>query len=191
MLAGVAAIGLALTNFPLLVLSIVALALVPVPFLGMALVPWTTKLVRKRTDLERRIAAQSGVLVARPYHPPPERAVPGGWRRFRWVVTDPATWRDLAWLVPGALVGVVLEPKITTLAEPRIQVHRAAEGLEAVVAHHQHEGLLDIDHLHDRRNCIGEFLGLQHRPAGLGVVVRVIDSAALDQKEITRVSLLQ
>ncbi|MFF5219181.1 sensor histidine kinase [Micromonospora sp. NPDC000442] len=108
MLAGVAAIGLALTNFPLLVLSIVALALIPVPFLGMALVTWTTTLVRKRTDLERRLASRAGVPVARPYHPPPERALPGGWRRFRWTVTDPATWRDLAWLVPGAIVGIVL-----------------------------------------------------------------------------------
>ncbi|GIJ13076.1 histidine kinase [Micromonospora andamanensis] len=107
-LAGMAGIGLALTNLPLLVLSVVALVLVPVPFLGMALVPWTTKLVRTRTDLERRLASRAGVLVARPYHPPPERAVPGGWRRFRWAVTDPATWRDLAWLVPGAIVGVVL-----------------------------------------------------------------------------------
>ncbi|WBB54601.1 sensor histidine kinase [Verrucosispora sp. WMMD573] len=115
-LAGVAAIGLALTNFPLLVLSIVALALVPVPFLGMALVSWTTTLVRRRTDLERRLAAQSGVPLARPYHPPPERAVPGGWRRFRWTVTDPATWRDLGWLVPGALVGIVLGA--VTLAIP-------------------------------------------------------------------------
>ncbi|MBQ1027667.1 sensor domain-containing protein [Micromonospora sp. C95] len=114
--AGLAAIGLALTNVPLLVLSIVALVLVPVPFLGMALVPWTTILVRMRTDLERRIAGRAGVPVVRPYHPPPDRSVPGGWRRFRWVVTDPATWRDLAWLVPGALVGIILG--VITLAVP-------------------------------------------------------------------------
>ncbi|GIJ80561.1 Signal transduction histidine kinase [Micromonospora phaseoli] len=108
MLAGAAGIGLALTNLPLLVLSIASLALVPVPFLGMALVPWTTNLVRKRTDLERRLASRAGVPVARPYHPPPERGVPGGWRRFRWTLTDPATWRDLAWLVPGAVVGIAV-----------------------------------------------------------------------------------
>ncbi|WBB92263.1 sensor histidine kinase [Verrucosispora sp. WMMC514] len=114
--AGLAAIGLSLTNVPLLVLSVVALVLVPVPFLGMALVPWTTRLVRRRADLERRLAARAGVPVARPYQPPPERSVPGGWRRFRWVVTDPATWRDLAWLVPGALVGIVLGA--ITLAVP-------------------------------------------------------------------------
>jgi signal transduction histidine kinase len=107
-LGGLAAIGLALCNFPLLLFSIVAFALVPVPFLGLALAPWTMTLVRKRTDLERRLSSRAGVLVTRPYHPPPERSVPGGWQRFRWTVTDPATWRDLAWLVPGAIVGFAL-----------------------------------------------------------------------------------
>src|SRR2546430_5624593 len=107
-LAGMAAAGLAFTNIPLLAVSILALALAPVPFLGLALVPWTMTLVRMRTDLERRRASRTGVLVTRPYHPPPERAVPGGWQRFRWTVTDPATWRDLAWLAPGATVGFTL-----------------------------------------------------------------------------------
>ena len=105
---GVFAVGLAITNLPLLAISLVALALTPVPFLGLALMPWVTTLVRMRTNLERRLAARAGVTIARPYHPPPERALPGGWRSFRWIVTDPATWRDLAWLLPGALVGLVL-----------------------------------------------------------------------------------
>jgi signal transduction histidine kinase len=103
-----AAIGLAFTNVPLLAVSIVALVLTPVPFLGLALVPWTMTLVRMRTDLERRRASRTGVLVTRPYHPPPEGAMAGGWSRFRWTVTDPATWRDLAWLAPGAMVGLAL-----------------------------------------------------------------------------------
>jgi signal transduction histidine kinase len=107
-LAGMAAIGLAFTNVPLLAVSVVALALAPVPFLGLALVPWTMTLVRMRANLERRLASRTGVLVTRPYHPPPQRAIPGGWQRFRWTVTDPATWRDLAWLVPGAIVGCAL-----------------------------------------------------------------------------------
>lgn len=104
-LAGLAAMGLAFTNLPLVVASVVALALAPVPFLGLALTPWAMTLVRMRADLERRRASRAGVLVTRPYHPPPERAVAGGWQRFRWIVTDPATWRDLAWLLPGAIVG--------------------------------------------------------------------------------------
>ncbi|BCB75376.1 sensor domain-containing protein [Phytohabitans flavus] len=107
-LAELAAMGLAFTNLPLFVASVVALALAPVPFLGLALAPWTMTLVRMRADLERRRASRTGVLVTRPYHPPPERALAGGWKQFRWIVTDPATWRDLAWLLPGAIVGFTL-----------------------------------------------------------------------------------
>jgi len=107
-LGGLAAIGLAFTNVPLLAVSVLALALAPVPFLGLALVPWTMTLVRMRTDLERRRASRTGVLVTRPYHPVPERAVAGGWQRFHWTVADSATWRDLAWLLPGAVVGFTL-----------------------------------------------------------------------------------
>ncbi|MEO3922393.1 sensor domain-containing protein [Micromonosporaceae bacterium B7E4] len=107
-LSGMAGIGLAFTNVPLLAVSVVVLALTPVPFLGLALVPWTMTLVRMRADLERRRASRTGVLVTRPYHPPPDGALAGGWLRFRWIVTDPATWRDLAWLVPGAIVGFTL-----------------------------------------------------------------------------------
>jgi signal transduction histidine kinase len=107
-LTGLAGAGLAVTNLPLLVVSVVALALVPVPFVGLALVPWSMVLVRMRTDLERRRASRTGILVTRPYHPLPQRTVAGGWQRFRWTVTDPATWRDLAWLAPGAVVGFIL-----------------------------------------------------------------------------------
>ncbi|WP_433086462.1 sensor histidine kinase [Dactylosporangium sp. CA-052675] len=107
-LAGLASVGLALTNLLLLVMALVALVLAPVPFLGLALVPWAMALVRVRTDLERRRACRARVVVARPYHPAPPGAVAGSWPYFRWTVTDPATWRDLAWLVPGAIVGAGL-----------------------------------------------------------------------------------
>src|SRR5687767_13575268 len=86
-LSGMAAVGLAFTNIPLIAASLVAFALTPVPFLGLAVVPWMMTLVRMRADLERRRASRAGVLVTRPYHPPPERAVAGGWQRFRWTVT--------------------------------------------------------------------------------------------------------
>ncbi|WP_221323767.1 sensor histidine kinase [Actinoplanes sp. L3-i22] len=107
-LGGLIAIPLAVLNLPLLVLSVVTLALTVVPGVGMVLFPLVTRLVRARADLGRRIAARSGVTIPRPYRPAPERAVLGGWRHFRWVVTDPATWRDFAWLVPGAVIGVTL-----------------------------------------------------------------------------------
>jgi signal transduction histidine kinase len=107
-LRGGAAVGLAITNLPLFAASLVALVLAPVPFLGLALLPWVTVLVRMRADLERRLAGRSGVAIRRPYLPAPPGALAGGWQRFRWIVTDPATWRDLGWLVPGAVVGLGL-----------------------------------------------------------------------------------
>ncbi|MEV4702482.1 sensor histidine kinase [Actinoplanes sp. NPDC049316] len=113
---GVAAVALALTNFPLLVLWVVALALTPVAGIGMVALPFVTWLVRGRADLARRLAARAGVVIARPYAPRPEKALPGGWRRYRWILTDPATWRDLAWLLPGGVAGLVLG--VLTLALP-------------------------------------------------------------------------
>jgi signal transduction histidine kinase len=72
------------------------------------LLPAVTALVRARAGQARRRAALCGVPVPGPYRPPPARAGLLGWRRYRWVVTDPATWRDLAWLLPGAVTGLVL-----------------------------------------------------------------------------------
>jgi signal transduction histidine kinase len=105
---GVFAVGLCLLNLPIFVLWLVALALSPVPGLGMMLLPALTSVVRWRADLERRLAARAGVLIARPYSPVPQKVGFGGWRRLRWIFTDPATWRDMAWLLPGALIGFAL-----------------------------------------------------------------------------------
>ena len=78
---GLLSVALAITNFPLLVLWIVALVLSVVPVLGMAALPVMTAVVRARADLERRLAAGSGVIIARTYRPRPTKALPGGWRR--------------------------------------------------------------------------------------------------------------
>ncbi|MGX6605777.1 sensor histidine kinase [Micromonosporaceae bacterium Da 78-11] len=121
---GVLSIALAITNIPLFVLFVVALALTPVWGIGLFLLPFVASAVRYRADLERRLAARFGLVIASPYRPRPEKALPGGWRRYKWVVTDPATWRDLAWLLPGAITGLVLG--VLTLALP-------IYGLEGIV----------------------------------------------------------
>ncbi|MFD0745875.1 sensor histidine kinase [Phytohabitans flavus] len=60
----------------------------------------------------RRSRAQACLPDRCPGYPPVPSAagtaLAGGWKQFRWIVTDPATWRDLAWLLPGAIVGFTL-----------------------------------------------------------------------------------
>lgn len=96
---------LSLTNAVLFVLTVVSLALIPVLGIGFALFPGVAELVRLSTGLHRRIGRWAGVPIATPYRPLPEGAQFGTWQRFRYVVSDPATWRDFAWLVPGAITG--------------------------------------------------------------------------------------
>jgi len=105
---GLFAIGLALLNPAVLALWLVGLALSPIPALGPELLGVTTTVVRWRADLERRLSTRAGVPIRRPYSPRPDGAEVGSRERLIWVITDPATWRDASWLVPGALVGAGL-----------------------------------------------------------------------------------
>ncbi|GAA3291234.1 hypothetical protein GCM10020218_063550 [Dactylosporangium vinaceum] len=96
-LSGLAAVGLAFTNLPLLVVSVVALALSPVPFLGLALCVDET-LVRcgptwsGGASADRCAGDPPLPHRRRRGHCPAAGSTSGG------QVTDPATWRDLAWL---------------------------------------------------------------------------------------------
>nr|MDT0657308.1 sensor histidine kinase [Micromonospora sp. DSM 115978] len=93
-------------NVVLLVLSVVALVLT-VAGVGLVALPAVTALVRRLTGLNRRLAAGwSGTPIPTPYRPRPPGWNP--WRRYRWVVTDPATWRDLLWLLLSIPVGLVI-----------------------------------------------------------------------------------
>ncbi|GIG44026.1 sensor histidine kinase [Dactylosporangium siamense] len=101
------AIGTLTTNITLFVLFVVSTVLT-VAGVGIFLVPLVALGVRAVADLDRRLLAQwTGVEIPVPYRPRPAKA--GIWRLYRWVVTDPATWRDLAWLVLSIqLVGLLL-----------------------------------------------------------------------------------
>lgn len=122
--AAVLAVVLAILNIPLFVLFVVSLVLTPVLGLGLAALPAVTALVRLRADAARRLAGRTGVAIARPYRPKPPRTAPVGWGAYKWIITDPATWRDFAWLLPGAIGGLVLG--VLTLALP-------AYGVEGIV----------------------------------------------------------
>jgi signal transduction histidine kinase len=121
---GALSIALAVLNIPLIVLFVVSLALTPVLGVGLVLFPLVIRLVRLRADATRRLAARWGVSIDRPYKPEPPGMAPVGWSRWRWLVTDSATWQDLAWLLPGFVAGLVLG--ILTLVLP-------AYGLEGIL----------------------------------------------------------
>jgi signal transduction histidine kinase len=102
-----------LAGVPLLVAAVVSIGLIPVGA-GLLLTPVSLSGVRALAGWRRRTAGQwSGVRIDPPYRPavsPP----PDGRRRMGPAATtiallrDPATWRDLLWLVVNAPVGVVL-----------------------------------------------------------------------------------
>ncbi|WP_199272614.1 sensor histidine kinase [Streptomyces broussonetiae] len=78
--------------------------------IGFLALPYCTRAVRWLADLNRRAAARSGVPVGRPYRDEPqeiEKDIVGWMRRCKWILTDPATWRDLLWLLLNCLVGLV------------------------------------------------------------------------------------
>ncbi|MGK5556810.1 sensor histidine kinase [Actinomadura kijaniata] len=94
-------------HIPLLVLTLVSLALVPVG-VGVLLAPSALLAVRALADQQRVWAARwSGVGIPRPYRAAPPGATSPA-RRLWWLLRDPATWRDLLWLVAAIPVGLPL-----------------------------------------------------------------------------------
>ncbi|MBX6383078.1 MAG: sensor histidine kinase [Microbispora sp.] len=118
-LAGLALLGLAV--------GLVMLAAVLLTFLvGLVIVfPPAVRLARAVTRRQRELAARwSGVRIDDPYRPAPPPPVPqaDGWyrdgrtlyrkptipafnKRWNWMVKDPATWRDFAFLLSAPLAG--------------------------------------------------------------------------------------
>ncbi|WP_084955424.1 sensor histidine kinase [Thermoactinospora rubra] len=112
--------------------------------LGMVfLFPPMVGMVRPLADRARRQArAWSGIEVAPPYlpEPPPPRPGPDGWyrvdrtlyrtprypawhSRFRWLLRDPATWRDLLWLMLDPLAKLLAVPFLLVLPGPAARAY--------------------------------------------------------------------
>ncbi|MEV5545002.1 sensor histidine kinase [Streptomyces sp. NPDC052309] len=106
-LAAVRGLALALISLPgailCFVLSVVSIALVPIG-VGIVTTPWVLTAVRAFADSRRLLAAQwAGVRIPRTYRPMPKGANP--WTRTFGMLGDPATWRDLGWLVADMTAG--------------------------------------------------------------------------------------
>lgn len=79
---------------------------------GFVLAPLSLRGVRSLAGLQRRWAAHwSGIEIPEPYRPEPLGAhggAAGAGQRMVWVLTDPASWRDLLWTALNVPVGLVL-----------------------------------------------------------------------------------
>jgi signal transduction histidine kinase len=98
-------------GIPLFVASILSLPLLAVG-IGIIPVPMSLLAVRRRAGQQRRLALEwSRVSIATPYRPRPHEVsngLIGRLQRCKWLLTDPATWRDLLWILVDMPVGVAL-----------------------------------------------------------------------------------
>jgi signal transduction histidine kinase len=100
-----------LAGIPLFALSLAALATLPA-VIGLWLAPKSLLAVRDVANRQRQRALEwSGVTIEPPYRPRPRKVPNGPIGRLRccvWLFADPATWRDLLWMLVGAPAGAVL-----------------------------------------------------------------------------------
>ena len=118
----------AVAGLPLFVASLACVLLLPVG-LGVVLAPKSLLAVRRQADLQRRWALEwSGVTIETPYRfrsAKPTNRLFRVFRRCRWVLGDPATWRDLLWTlvnVPATSRNAGCSPS-TTLTGTLTSVH--------------------------------------------------------------------
>ncbi|HEU4947840.1 MAG TPA: sensor histidine kinase [Kribbella sp.] len=102
---GLALAILAEIGIAFFVLNVVAIPLIAV-WVGIPMLLAVVPSVRGFANLHRGLLGRlTGVQIERPYRKPPARGVLT-W--LRTVLSDPATWRDLAWLLVNAVVGFTL-----------------------------------------------------------------------------------
>jgi signal transduction histidine kinase len=98
-------------DIALFVMAVLSIALLAVG-VGVFLAPIALLAIRGLADRQRSWAQEwSGVKIPSPYHhrPQPDRhGLVGTLQRCRWLLTDPATWRDLLWTLLNVPVGLVL-----------------------------------------------------------------------------------
>jgi signal transduction histidine kinase len=129
------------------------------------------RMVRRLTGWTRRLARlRAGVEIATPYRPepPPPVQLADGWYRssrtlyrtprvpawndrWKWMIDDPATWRDLLWLVLDPFVAVMLAPALLVAPKTglRAYAHWCRLLLDATTARRLAGR---VDHLHRARS---------------------------------------
>ncbi|MEV5613005.1 sensor domain-containing protein [Streptomyces sp. NPDC052225] len=120
-----------LTLFLLSFLSIVFIVL----GVGVLTTPWVLDLVRHWANWRRVIAAEwSDVRVPATYRPLPAAQIVGHVERCRLMLADPATWRDLRWLLADMTAGFVTALLPAALVFYPLEGYAIAAGLWRVLA---------------------------------------------------------
>ncbi|MEV3853431.1 histidine kinase [Streptomyces sp. NPDC050095] len=138
----VAVAGLAgsITLFILSVLSLVFLVL----GVGALTTPWVLGLVRHWANWRRAVAGEwCGVRIPATYRPFPDDlrgGVVGQVERCRLLLTDPATWRDLRWLLVDMTAGFVTALLPAALVLYPVEGYALAAGLWRVFTDGTHIG---------------------------------------------------
>lgn len=103
-------------SLPLFIVIVVGLPLIGAFGAGIPMVALGIWLTRRLADTHRLIFASPayGVRIPRPYRPAPAGA---GWvRRLAAPLADPATWRDLGWLLLNSTLGFTVYILVISLA---------------------------------------------------------------------------
>ncbi|USQ88818.1 sensor domain-containing protein [Streptomyces phaeoluteigriseus] len=108
--AGLPLAGLAVVEVVLFSVLVTAVSLLGAG-IGLFLIPAAAVAARGTVNVTRRLAgARLEGGIPEPYlpEPPREGGLKSWWARTQWILTDPATWRDLAWMLVNPVVGLVL-----------------------------------------------------------------------------------
>ncbi|HET6502128.1 MAG TPA: sensor domain-containing protein [Amycolatopsis sp.] len=98
---------------------------------GVLAVPTCVRGLRWLAQRNRELAGKLGVPIEAPYLPARdvEPGIVGRVQRCRWLLADPATWRDLAWALLNTVVGFVLGLLPVTLLAYAIEGFAFSAGL--------------------------------------------------------------
>jgi len=184
-LAAVRGLGLAvfsmLGSLVLFIFSVVSIAL-SVVIVGVFLVPLVTAVARSHANLRRRLAHEwFGVQVAEPYKPRPrfQRGVIGVLERYRWIVTDPATWRDLVWMIVDATAGFAMAILAFTLPAYGPYGWVLAAGVWRPIAHSGGGDWYTFVYVKDQRTATyAGLLGVVYFALGMWLTPRIMNRHA-------------
>jgi signal transduction histidine kinase len=143
-------------SLALFIVSVVSLAFI-VLGVGLFTTPAVTHLVRMHANQRRQLAHDwAGITVQPPYRPlPPADGIGGTVRRCTRLLRDPATWRDLIWLLTDAVFGFVTALFPAALIAYGIEGFVIFLGVWRAVQHHYWYAFIPVEGFGTATLCAG------------------------------------